>query len=55
VDQGGWLQRLAWRFLGHLLRGQFPQFLVNERQELSGGVGTALLKGRQDVGNLAHR
>jgi hypothetical protein len=30
VDQGGWLKRLARRFLSHFLRGQLPQLLVDE-------------------------
>ena len=34
MDQGGRLQRLSGRFLGHFLRGEFAQLIINQRQEL---------------------
>ena len=34
--------------------GQLPQLVVDEREELLGGVGVAPLDGGQDVGDLAH-
>ena len=55
VDQGGGLERLPRRFPGKLLCGQFAQFVVDQGQELAGGVRVALIDGGQDSGNLAHR
>ena len=43
MDQCGRLQRLAWFFLSQTNGGQFPQFVVDQRQELLGGLGVALL------------
>ena len=54
VDEGGRLERLAGLLDGQSLRRQFPQFVVDEREELLGGVGVAPLGGGQDVGDLAH-
>ena len=34
---------------------EFAEFVVNQRQELLGGVRVALLDGGQDAGDLAHR
>src|SRR5262249_32325997 len=48
VDQGGGLQRLPGRLLGQPLRGQFPQFVVDERQQLLGSVRVAVLDGGQN-------
>ena len=55
VDQGGGLQRLPGLLLGQLLGSELPQLLVDQRQELLGGVRIALLDGGQDAGNLVHR
>src|SRR5262249_39618818 len=54
VDQGGSLERLARCLLGHLLGGQPPQLVVNQRQQLLGGVRVALLDGVQDASDLTH-
>ena len=35
MDQRGGLQGLAGRLLGHPVRGEFAQLLVNQRQQLS--------------------
>ena len=48
-------QRLPRLLLSQLLRRQLAQLLVDQRQELLGGVGIASLDGGQDAGNLAHR
>jgi hypothetical protein len=55
VDQGGGLERLPRRFPGQLLGGQFAQLVVDQGQELAGGVGIALIDRGQDSANLAHR
>src|SRR6266545_269591 len=54
VDEGSGLQGLAGRLLGEFRRRQSPQFLVDQGEELLGGVGVALFDGRQDVGKFAH-
>jgi hypothetical protein len=45
MDQGRGLQRLAGLFLSESLGREFAEFLVDERQELLGGVGIASLDG----------
>ena len=48
VDQRGGLERLAGLFLGQLLAGELPQFVVDQRQELrrrrAGRLARSLLK-----------
>ena len=48
------LERLAGLFLGKFLGRQPPQLVVDERQELRGGVRVALLDGGQDAGDFRH-
>jgi Transposase DDE domain len=55
VDQGRGLKCLTALLLGQFLRCQLAQLAVNERQELLGGLGIALLDRGQDGGNIAHR
>src|SRR5205807_2491639 len=55
VNQGGGLERLARFFLSELLRRQFAQLLVHQRQQLLRGVGIALLDGGQDAGDFVHQ
>ena len=55
VDQRRGLERLAGLLLGHLCGGQLAQLVVDQRQELLGGVRVALLDGGQDARHLAHR
>ena len=55
VDQGRGLERLAGLLLGQLLRRQPAQLVVDQRQELLGGVGVALLDRREDAGHVVHR
>ena len=54
VDQGRGLERLARLLVGQLLRGQLAQLVVDQRQELLGGVRIALLDGGQDARNFVH-
>ena len=54
VDESGGLEGLAGLLAGESLRRQFPQFIVDEREEFLGGLGVTPLDGGQDVGNLAH-
>jgi hypothetical protein len=55
MDQGRGLQRLAGLFLSEPLGREFAELLVDQRQELLGGVRVALFDGGQDAGDLAHR
>ena len=54
VDQGGGLERLAGLLLGQPLGGELAQLVVDQRQELLGGLGVALLDGREDAGHVGH-
>ena len=55
MDKGGGVERLPGPFLAELLRGKPAQLVVNQRQELLGGVRVALLDGGQDAGDIGHR
>jgi hypothetical protein len=55
MNQGGRLERVAWSFMGQLLRCQSAQFVVKQRKKLLGGVGISTLDGSQDVGYFTHR
>ena len=55
VDQGRGLERLAGLLLGQLLGGQLAQLVVDQRQELLGGVRVALLDGGQDARDVGHK
>jgi hypothetical protein len=54
VDQGRGLERLAGLFVGQFLRRQLAQLVVNQRQELLGGVRVAGVDGGQDTRNVGH-
>jgi hypothetical protein len=54
VHQRRGLQRLFRLLVGQLLRRQPAQLFIDERQELRGGVGIALLDGRENAGNFTH-
>ena len=54
VDQGSRLERMADGFIRHLLRGQFAQFLIDQRQQLIRSVGVTLLHTVEDGGDFAH-
>ena len=54
VDQRRGLERLPGLFLRELLRRQFPQLLVDQRQELLRGVRITGFQGVQDPADLAH-
>ena len=40
--------------IGHLDRREFAQLLINERKQLFGGFGIALLNAVEDVRDVAH-
>ena len=55
MDQGRGVERLARLLLGQLLGRQLAQLVVDQGQELLGGLRVALLDGRQDAGYVVHR
>ena len=54
VDQGGGLERLPGLLLRQPLGGQLAQLVVDQRQELLGGLGVALLDRREDASDVVH-
>jgi hypothetical protein len=55
VDQGRRLESLAGLLLGEFLGCQAAQLVVDQRQQLRGGVRVALFDGGQDAGHVSHR
>src|SRR2546422_11642232 len=49
VHQCCGLEGLAGRFVSHLVRCQFAQLLIDQREQFVGSVGIALLDGSQDM------
>lgn len=45
---------LPGRFTRHSVSGQASQLVVNQRQQLLGGLGVALLNGIEQAGDLTH-
>ena len=45
MNEGGGLEGLPWRLLGQAMGGEFTQLIIDERQELAGGVRVALCDG----------
>src|SRR6058998_516182 len=54
VNERGGLQRVARRFIGHLVRSQATQFIIDQRQQLIGGGGIALLRRFKDARDVTH-
>src|SRR5262245_37797554 len=54
VDQRGRLEGVARLLAGQLRGGEAPQLVVDQRQQLAGGLRVALLDGGQDSCDLAH-
>ena len=55
VDQGRGFQRLPRLLVGHFLRRQFAQFVVDQRQELAGSASVSVLDRGKDAGDVGHR
>ena len=55
VDQGGGVEGLSRFFVGEFLGGEFAQLVVDQRQQLIGGVQIALLDGLQNLGDGSHK
>ena len=55
VDQGRGLERLARLLLRQLLSRQLAQLVVDQRQQLLGGLRVALLDGRENPCHFIHQ
>jgi hypothetical protein len=55
MHQRGRLERLPRLLIGEPRRGQLPQFVIDQRQELLGSPRVALGGGVEDGGDLVHR
>jgi hypothetical protein len=53
MHQGGGLQRLMGRFIGHARGRELAQLAIDQRQQFIGGLGIAVLDGLQNAGNVA--
>lgn len=54
VNERGGLQSLARGFAGHPVRGQSPQLIINQRQQLLRGLGIALPGGLKNARGFRH-
>jgi hypothetical protein len=54
MHQGRGLESLSRLLLGHLLRRELAQLVVDQRQQLLGGLGIALLNCAQNLRNITH-
>ena len=54
MHERGGLERLARFFMSHFFEGEPPQFLIDQRQQLLGGLLLAALNLAQDSRDLAH-
>ena len=54
MDQGRGLERLPRLLAGQFLCGQLAEFVVDQRQELAGGVRVALFDRREDARDVGH-
>jgi hypothetical protein len=55
MNQRRGLERLAGRLVGELLGRQLAQLVIDQRQELGGGVRVALFDGTQYLGDVGHK
>ena len=53
MDQHRRLKGMAGSFVGHLVRRQPPQFLVNEREQFLGGIGVTRFDCLENLGDVA--
>jgi len=54
MHQGRGLERLSGFFLGHFIRGELAQFLVDQRQQLTGRLPVASINRVEQLGDLGH-
>jgi hypothetical protein len=55
VDEGGCVQSVARRLVGHPDGRQFAQLLVHQRQQFPGSLGVAVGEVGQNAGNIVNR
>ena len=48
------MERVTGGFVGHLVRGEFAQLLIDERQQFLRGFGIAVLDGFEESRDVAH-
>src|SRR6266700_2063239 len=48
------LEGITGSLVRHLVRGQFAQLLIDEGEQLTCGLGIALLNAVEDLGDVAH-
>src|ERR1035441_5643287 len=54
MHQRGGLECVAGRFVRHFVRGEPPQFLIEEWQQFVPGLGVAFLHGGKNLSDIAH-
>ena len=54
MHERGGLQRLARRFIPHLVRGELPQLVVNQRQQLLRRSWITRFNLAEDLGDIVH-
>jgi hypothetical protein len=53
MHQGGGLERVTRRAVGHFIRRELAQFRIDQRQQLIGGLRVAVLDGLKNAGHVA--
>ena len=54
VDQGGGVEGVAGGFGGHARGGELPQLVVDEREQVGGGLAVAGRGGVEEAGHVGH-
>jgi len=55
VDEGGGVEGVAGGFGSHAYGGEFPQFVIEEREQICGGLAVTLLNGFEQAGHVGHK
>lgn len=53
MHQGGGLERMTGSLVGHLVRREPPQFVIDQRQQFVRGFGVTVLNGVEDLSCVA--
>jgi hypothetical protein len=54
MHQRGGIEGVAWGLAGHFRGGQLPQLVIDERQQIGGGLAVTLLGGFNQTGQIRH-
>ncbi len=54
VNEGGGVERVVGTFRGHARRGELPQFVIDEGEQLGGGAAVAGRGGIEKAGQIGH-